>query len=64
LEQFAACPFKFFVHSGLRAEERQIFELDAREQGLFQHDLLALIHQQLEREGKRWRDITGKRPGI
>jgi ATP-dependent helicase/nuclease subunit B len=58
LEQFAACPFRFFVHSGLRAEERKAFELDVREQGSFQHDALAKFHQQLHDEGKRWRDIT------
>jgi ATP-dependent helicase/nuclease subunit B len=58
MEQFAACPFKFFVHSGLRAEERKLFELDIREQGTFQHDVLALFHQQLQRENRRWRDIT------
>jgi ATP-dependent helicase/nuclease subunit B len=58
LEQFAACPFKFFVHSGLRAEERKTFELDAKEQGTFQHDVLARFHQQLQSEGKRWRDIS------
>lgn len=58
MEQFAACPFKYFVHSGLRAEERTLFELDAREQGTFQHDVLALFHQQLQAEGKRWRDVT------
>ena len=58
MEQFAACPFKFFVHSGLRAEERKLFELDVREQGTFQHDVLALFHEQLCREHKRWRDIT------
>jgi ATP-dependent helicase/nuclease subunit B len=58
IEQFAACPFKFFVHSGLRAEERKTFELDAREQGSFQHDVLALFHEQLREEHKRWRDIT------
>jgi ATP-dependent helicase/nuclease subunit B len=58
LEQFAACPFKFFVHSGLRAEERKLFELDAREQGNFQHDVLMYFHQQLIEEQKRWRDIT------
>jgi ATP-dependent helicase/nuclease subunit B len=58
IEQFAACPFKFFVHSGLRAEERRLFQLDVKEQGTFQHDLLALFHQQLHVEGKRWRDIT------
>lgn len=58
MEQFAACPFKFFVHSGLRAELRKRFELDVKEQGSFQHDVLALFHQQLQRENKRWRDLA------
>jgi ATP-dependent helicase/nuclease subunit B len=58
MEQFAACPFKFFVHSGLRAEERKQFELDVKEQGSFQHEALARFHHELRREGKRWRDIT------
>ncbi len=58
LEQFAACPFKFFVHSGLHAEERKRFELDTRDQGSFQHDALSLFHGELERENLRWRDIT------
>jgi ATP-dependent helicase/nuclease subunit B len=58
MEQFAACPFKFFVHSGLRAEERKLFELDMKEKGTFQHDVLAEFHNQLSREKLRWRDIT------
>jgi ATP-dependent helicase/nuclease subunit B len=58
LEEFAECPFRFFVHSGLRAEERKVFELDAREQGSFQHEVLKLFHEQLNAEGKRWRDVT------
>ena len=58
LEEFAQCPFRFFVHSGLRAEERKVFELDAREQGSFQHEVLKLFHEQLSAEGKRWRDLT------
>ena len=58
LEQFAACPFRFFVHSGLRAEERKVFELDAREQGSFQHEALKIFHGQLCAAGQRWRDIT------
>ena len=58
LEQFAACPFKFFVHSGLRAEERQLFELDIKEQGSFQHYVLAYFHEELRNENQRWRDIT------
>jgi ATP-dependent helicase/nuclease subunit B len=58
LEEFAACPFRFFVHSGLRAEERKVFELDAREQGSFQHEVLKMFHEQLSAENKHWRDIT------
>ena len=58
LEEFAQCPFRFFVHSGLRAEERKIFELDARERGSFQHEVLKLFHEQLTAEGRRWRDLT------
>jgi ATP-dependent helicase/nuclease subunit B len=58
LEQFASCPFRFFVHSGLRAEERKVFELDAREQGSFQHEVLRVFHGQLRAAGKRWRDVT------
>jgi len=58
IEEFAQCPFRFFVHSGLRAEERKMFELDARERGSFQHEILKVFHEQLKAEGKRWRDIT------
>ncbi|HEY1662070.1 MAG TPA: PD-(D/E)XK nuclease family protein [Verrucomicrobiae bacterium] len=58
LEEFAACPFRFFVRSGLRAEERKIFELDARERGSFQHDILKKFHEQVMAENKRWRDLT------
>jgi ATP-dependent helicase/nuclease subunit B len=58
IEQFAACPFRFFVHSGLRAEERKQYELDAREQGSFQHEALKLFHEHLRKDRKRWRDLT------
>ncbi|MGA2279359.1 MAG: PD-(D/E)XK nuclease family protein [Verrucomicrobiota bacterium] len=58
LEEFAQCPFRFFVHSGLRAGERKVFELDAREQGSFQHEVLKMFHEQLSAEGKRWRDLA------
>lgn len=58
LEQFAACPFRFFIHSGLRAEERKVYELDFREQGSFQHDVLQGFHEQLAAEGRKWRDVS------
>jgi len=58
LEEFAECPFRFFVHSGLHAEERKTFELDARERGSFQHEVLRQFHDGLTAENKRWRDLT------
>ncbi len=58
LEDFAACAFKFFIHSGLRAEERQHFELDVRERGSFQHAVLADFHERLRQEQKKWRDLS------
>jgi ATP-dependent helicase/nuclease subunit B len=61
LEEFAACPFRFFVRSGLRAEERKVFELDARERGSFQHDVLKEFHLQATKNGARWRDLTPAR---
>ena len=58
LEEFAQCPFKFFVRSGLRAGERKLFELDARERGSFQHEVLKTFHDELAKKNKRWRDLT------
>ena len=58
LEQFAACPFRFFVNSGLQAEERQRFELDARERGSFQHEVLKRFHERVRDTHRNWRDLT------
>jgi ATP-dependent helicase/nuclease subunit B len=58
MEQFAACAFRFFVNSGLQAEERILFELDARQKGSFQHLALAQFHQQLQEEKKTWHGLT------
>lgn len=58
MEQFAACAFRYFVHSGLQAEERILFELDARQKGSFQHLALARFHQQLQEEKKTWHELT------
>jgi ATP-dependent helicase/nuclease subunit B len=58
LEKFASCPFQFFVQAGLRAGERRQFEIDVREKGSFQHEVLARFHRSLHAEGRRWRDLT------
>lgn len=58
LEDYAACPFKFFVGRGLRAEERPEFEVDPRERGSFQHEALRLFHQRARARGRQWRDLS------
>ena len=58
LERFGQCPFKFFVHSGLRAQERKLFQVDRKIVGDFQHRVLKAFHDELRAERKRWRDIT------
>jgi ATP-dependent helicase/nuclease subunit B len=63
LEQFAACPFRFFIHSGLLAEERKQFEVDARERGTFQHEVLARFHARVRGQGRQWRDLTPTEAG-
>ncbi|HEU6449106.1 MAG TPA: PD-(D/E)XK nuclease family protein [Verrucomicrobiae bacterium] len=58
LEEFAQCPFRFFVKTGLRADERKVFELDARERGSFQHEVLKEFHIRATKDHGRWRDLT------
>ncbi len=58
LEKFGSCPFSFFIDSGLRAQERKRFELDARQQGLFQHQVLERFHLHLKEQGKTWHNVT------
>jgi ATP-dependent helicase/nuclease subunit B len=58
LEQFASCPFQHFAGSALRLGERKLYELDARERGSFQHEVLARFHQSLVKDGPGWRAIT------
>ncbi len=58
LEQFAECPFKFFVAAGLGAEERKEFEVDHRERGSFIHRLLDEFHLRVTASGRRWRDLS------
>jgi ATP-dependent helicase/nuclease subunit B len=58
MERFAACPFRFFLDQGLKVRERQEFELDIREQGRFQHEILLHFHRAVRSRGKRWRDLS------
>ena len=57
LEDFAACPFKFFAARGLRLQERKEFQFDDRDKGSFQHEALREFHRRIQGSGRRWRDL-------
>jgi ATP-dependent helicase/nuclease subunit B len=63
LEDFAACPFKFFAARGLRLEERKEFQFDDRDKGSFQHDALREFHRRVTNSGRRWRDLNAAEAG-
>src|SRR5262249_31549735 len=58
LERFAACPFRFFVERGLKVRERDELQLDVREQGSFQHAVLARFHEEATRVRGAWRNLN------
>jgi ATP-dependent helicase/nuclease subunit B len=57
LEDFAACPFKFFAVRGLRLEERKKFQFDDRDKGSFQHEVLREFHERVRTTGRMWRHL-------
>jgi ATP-dependent helicase/nuclease subunit B len=60
LEDFAACPFKFFATRGLRLQERAEFQFDDRDKGSFQHEVLCEFHRRVLASGRRWRDLKAE----
>jgi len=58
LEDFAACPFKFFAARGLRLEERKEFQFDDRDKGSFQHEALREFHERVRTTGRLWRHLS------
>lgn len=58
LEQFAACPFQFFLRSGLKAEERIQRRIDAKTLGSFQHAVLEKFHRRVQVQRRQWRDLA------
>ncbi len=51
IEGFAKCPFAYFINYGLKAEEREIFEVSGREMGDIYHDCLKRLSYELTLDG-------------
>lgn len=57
LEQYASCPFSFYVRYGLRAKERKVYRLTPPDLGSFIHAVIDIFSKQIEESGIGWRNL-------
>lgn len=57
LEKYSSCPFAHFISYGLGAEDKRVFEVDAREIGTIYHDCLMEFSRTME-DTKSWDGIS------
>jgi ATP-dependent helicase/nuclease subunit B len=56
-EKYASCPFAYYVQYGLKAKERQIFEVSAPDMGSFLHKIIERFADLLQNQGVSWRKL-------
>ncbi len=57
LEQYASCPFAYYLRYGLKAQERQVFQMRAPDIGTFMHGVIEQFSQEVAREELSWREL-------
>lgn len=57
LEQYASCPFSFYVRYGLGARERKIYRLSSPDLGSFIHAVIDTFSKQVQESGIGWRNL-------
>ena len=58
LEQYAECPFSYFVKYGLKAKDRKIYEFSAPDLGSFMHEILDKFTERVKREKIAWSELN------
>ncbi|MDF2519998.1 MAG: ATP-dependent nuclease subunit [Clostridia bacterium] len=56
-EKYASCPFAYYVQYGLKAKERQTFQLSAPDMGSFLHKVIERFCDLLQEENISWRGL-------
>ena len=57
IEQYAACPFSYFIMYGLKAKNRKIYEFTPPDLGSFVHEILELFTNKVKEEGLLWSQL-------
>ncbi len=60
LERFGQCPFSHFIGYGLELEERREYRIGKPDFGNLFHDALESFSENLNRNKKKWRDLSDK----
>lgn len=58
LERFASCPFSYFAEYGLKATERELYQLHTPDLGLLFHEVLEIFSTKIQTEHIQWSDLT------
>ncbi len=58
LEQFAACPFAHFMTYGLKANEREKYEITMPQLGMIFHKVIELFSKRVQQRNVDWKDIN------
>lgn len=61
LEQYANCPFSYYVKYGLKAKDRKIYEFSAPDIGSFMHEILDEFTNKIRREKISWSELNTER---
>lgn len=57
LEQYASCPFSFYIRYGLGAKERRVYRLTPPDLGSFMHDVIDVFSSRIKDIGISWREL-------
>lgn len=60
IEQYAQCPFAYYVKYGLKAKDRKVYEFSSPDFGSFIHAILDKFADTVKLEGMKWKDIDKK----
>ncbi len=58
MEQYASCPFSYYIKYGLKAKERKIFTLSAPDLGTFMHNILEQFAKRMGTEAIDWETVS------
>ncbi|WP_163195108.1 helicase-exonuclease AddAB subunit AddB [Clostridium thermarum] len=58
IEQYAQCPFAYFVKYGLKAKDRKVYEFSSPDFGSFMHGILDKFANVIKLEGIQWKEIS------